>query len=261
MRRMRWIVAAALLALVPTAHAESRLRLSSDRPVVIVVNMVPHTVGENGTASVTIRDGKEGNQRVMVRNLLGQEVWSGMVEVPRNTEVRARWKGRSLEVISTRPYGGGPGKAKPQPRPGSQDLHHLAQQGSPSDEVVALDDVDALIRQADATGGGGAVAEPPPGLPPPPEGQPSRIKLVNRTPSWANVYVDGQLHEFRGQTEPVELQLTSGAHRVEVKDFRDKEDWGTGTLWVYPDVVLELHFSKHEAPAARNLPEAWRPDP
>lgn len=249
----------ALLLLFPaSALAEARLRISSDRPIVIVVNMIPHTFAEGTTKTVDFKDGKEGRQNVTVRNLLGQEVWSGHVDVPRNHEVRARWSGRIFEVVETKTLASAP----PSPRPagatrsGATKLDQLAEDAG-SGPRTPLDGVETLL--AHAPDPVTAVAVPSVGPTPPPAGVPSTLKLVNRTTSWANVYVNGDRIEFRGKPEPIELDLPSGAHRVIVKDFQDREIWGQGEVWVYPDEVVELHFSRTPAPATVGKPDAWHP--
>lgn len=258
---MRWILAAALLV-HGSANAESRLRLTSDRPIVIVVNLVPYTFADGTVHTVDFKDGREGRQNVRVLNLVGQEVWSGHVDVPKDHEVKARWSGRIFEVYDQRQL---PGKAvsRPSGHPGTSGaakLDTIAATTSSGPEVEALEGVEALLKRAPEPTTAVTTPTPEPGAQPPPAGVPSRLRLVNRNTSWANVYVGEEKVEFRGGVDPVELELPSGEHRIAFKDFQDKESWGEGTVWVYPDLVVELHFSKNSPPAALNKPEAWQPD-
>lgn len=258
---MRWILAAALLA-HGTARAEARLRLTSDRPIVIVVNLVPYTFGDGTVHTAEFRDGREGLQNVRVLNLLGQEVWSGQVQVPEGYEVKARWSGRTFEVYDKRRLQeAAPARLATHQdgKSGAARLDAIAANAStPSAETQTLDEVESLLRQAEPASGAAPPAES--GPEPPPAGIPSRLRLVNRTTSWANVYVGDEKLEFRGGVDPVEVELPSGEHRVAFKDFQDKESWGEGRVWVYPDLTVELHFSKNSPPAALNKPEAWHPD-
>ncbi|MCA9489554.1 MAG: hypothetical protein KC621_06510, partial [Myxococcales bacterium] len=116
----------------------------------------------------------------------------------------------------------------------------------------------AAVKAASAQGGGGGVAPTP--EEPPPTGYAALVTLENRTGSWANVSFDGEVFEFRGERERP-LELGSGVHRVQVRDFRDRV-WWTGELWVWPEDVLQLQFSQAAAPAVPGRPDAWHaPEP
>lgn len=263
---MRWMWTVLLLLLSTTAHADARLRLTSDRPIVIVVNLVPYTFGNNSVHMVDFKAGKEGRQNVRVLNLVGQEVWRGQVDVPRNMEVRAKWSGRTFEVYDRRPLPTAPGPRLRSNGPsGAQKLDALAASvSSAGPEERSLEDVEALLRHAadgsetqetsTSSGGNGASG-------PPPAGAPARLALVSRNSSWSNVYVNDELVEFRGTTDPVEVPLPSGEHRVVIKDFQDKQTWWRGRVWVYPELTVELQFSKNAEPRSLNQPEAWHLDP
>lgn len=257
---MRWILAAALVV-HGSAQAESRLHVTSDRAIVIVVNLVPYTFADGTVHTVDFKNGREGRQNVRVMNLIGQEVWSGQVDVPKDLEVKARWSGRVFEVYDQRPLKQAPAASRPAglSQSGATKLDGLASNSSaPNPQEQALEGVEALVKRAPAT------SSPLPaeavGAAPPPTGVPARLRLVNRTASWANVYVGDQKLEFRGTTDPVDLELPSGEHRVAIKDFQERESWGEGVIIVYPDFVVELHFSKNTPATVLNRPEAWQPD-
>ena len=94
-----WMSLLLLLASVSPACAGATLRLTADRPVVIVVNLVPYTVGDMAPVDVPIKNGREGAQKITVRNLMGQQVWSDTIVVRENTQVTLAWKDRELQVV------------------------------------------------------------------------------------------------------------------------------------------------------------------
>ena len=271
---MRSFFALTLLLLYSTtALAEARLKISSDRSVVIVVNLVPHpmTGAKYEEAVIEIPDGKEGLQNIRVLNALGQEQWKGQVLVQKNQVVKAQWKGRQFKVTDRRnmvnPTYGRKSPTKRQVA-GHQVLDDLASSNAipkGEDDVLAAlaaaktteespEDTDS----AEGTAPSSEVTEGPAG--PVVAGQPGKLELVNRTSSWANAYVDGKLvHEFRGDGNRFMLELSTGEHQVQFRDFQDRQDWGDGTITVYPDFVVELHFGMAEPPTAFNRKEAWVP--
>jgi len=263
---MRWIVALLLLGSAAQANAEARLRLAADRAVVIVVNMAPHPMTGAGYEEIVIdiADGKEGLQNVRVLNALGKEQWKGTVLVKAGTVVKARWKGRKFEVYDRKTLNNRYGSSKrpaPQAVAGHKGLEALA---ATTPSVSAEDEVLAAIAEAHATteDTDASSEEPsdasPDVAPPVVAGQAGKLELVNRTSSWANAWVDGALaHEFRGKGNSVTLDLPTGEHQVQFRDFQDKEDWGHGTVLVYGDIAVQLHFSKAEPPEALNRKEAW----
>ncbi len=264
MQGMRWIAAILLLISATSAQADSRLKLKADRAVVIVVNLVPHpmTGGGSEEISIDLRDGQEGLQNVRVLNALGQEQWKGQILVKKDQLVKARWKGRIFEVYDRKamaPDRQSSNRRMPhRPVAGHKGLDALAASTTPGNSE---DDVLAAIAEANAA----AAAEEDPAAPAASE-EPkapagngvSKLELVNRTSSWANAWVDGELaHEFRGKGNSVVLELSAGEHKVQFRDFQDKEDWGQGTITVSSDITVQLHFSKAEKPEAINRTDAW----
>ncbi len=63
--------------------------------------------------------------------------------------------------------------------------------------------------------------------------------------------------EYRGEADALELRLPAGAHLVEVKDFRDQDTWGSGTLDLSPGDAATLHFSMSDPIATKG--GSWQP--
>ncbi len=271
-----------------TAHAEARLRLLADRPVVIIVNMVPHTVGDSAATSVTLRDGKEGNQRVMVRNLLGQELWHGNLVVKRGTITTAKWMNRELVIVSEKPMKtsrrynvrGGVHSADA----GSRQLNDLADDGDQIDadahllDIVAADDpqrppadYDGTPEPVDPPVDGQTTPAPAPAataddfdgevkaLVPPGSG--AMITLISRESSWSNVWLDGELvWEFRGKTSGMRLHIPPGTHELAFKDFQNRNTWASGTVQAAQDAPVEIRFGMSTGAEAFETPSAWAPN-
>jgi len=265
---MRFFVAMALLLLANAkAHAEARIKISADRSVVIVVNLVPHpmTGAKYEEVVIDIADGKEGLQNIRVLNALGQEQWKGQILVQKNQVVKAHWQGRQFKVYDRRNMVNAAYERKKnvkRPVAGHKVLDDLAgSNGIPKGE----DDVLAALAEANAVGAEPDTPEPTPDEAEEPVGPvvagiPGKLEVVHRSSSWANVFVNGELaHEYRGEGNSVVLDLPTGEHQVQFRDFQNREDWGHGTVTVYADLVVQLHFSMAEPPAALNRQEAWVP--
>ncbi len=274
-----WIVTS------PHAHAASRLVVQVDRPCVVVVNMKPYPT-QGSAVQIDFPDGKEGEQNLRIRNLLGEQQWAGQVDVPAEKKVVATWELRSMTFGPPEPLQDRPGAHDTkrdnladrgiyvvdgelvhlQPGLDPFEVRELARKGklkpepAPTAPVSTEDPFLTAVAEASSTevAGGGAPTEPAAPTRAPEAGGLGSVQLRNRTGSWANVYVDGAKHEFRGEME-VLLELGTGAHRVEIKDFRDKGTWWAGELWIWPDFTVELHFDQAAPPAALNRAEAWHP--
>ena len=96
------IVALLLTLVSSTAFAGGKLVVSSDRNVIVTVNRIPHTIAAGGKVTVEIKDGKEGNQYFSIASMLGEVRYKGSVNVPRNTMVKAEWRGRIWQVTDTK---------------------------------------------------------------------------------------------------------------------------------------------------------------
>lgn len=260
------LVAARLL--VAPAEAKGELVVNVDRPCVVVVNMRPYpTTGES--IRVEFDSDKTGSQNVRIRNLLGEQTWAGRIEVPDGYRVELKWELGHMNV-------GDPSQIKAHlPKLSDRGLYFVngelvtgperrdpaeIRAGAKADPAAPASSEDpflSAVADASTEGGGGGVpvAE---AAPPPAEGGTGKVKLHNRNGSWANAWIDGTLHEFRGGFD-LELTLPSGVHRVEFKDFRDKEVWWSGDLWVWADTTFELQFSQAAPPASLDRPEAWHP--
>jgi hypothetical protein len=223
----------------------STLVLSSDRPVVILVNALPHTVSD-ATVTVPIKDGVE-RANVTVLNLLGQRQYEGSVSVAADTTVYARWEGRSFTVV--RRVSDAPA-ATPEPAEYTLPEPPDAPTGPDYAAIVASSSLGVAAVPAEE-------ASPPATGRLDPGSGPGTLLLVNRNTTWTNVRLDGELYEFRGEPRERELTLTAGPHAVEVWDFQDLKAWWRGTVLVYAGQSVELQFSQHEAPWAVNRPDAW----
>lgn len=265
-----------------TAHAEARLHLTTDRPVVIVVNMIPHTVGDSAGASITLGDGKEGNQRITVRNLVGQELWQGTLLVKRGMVTTARWQNKELVVVDEQPL-----KRAPKHRPynsqntgaatarSSQQLRDIANQNQPVDADAQLLDLVAAQDETLAPAPASTDAPPPETAAAAaatkpfdgevrllvPVGTGAVITLVSRERSWSNVWMDGQLlWEYRGKSQRIRIHLPAGPHQLEFKDFQDRNTWAAGTLQTAPHAPVEIRFGMSTGAQAFETPDAWAPN-
>lgn len=286
--RLLLLLIAALAAL--PAHAESRLKLTADRPVIIVVNLIPHPVGDTAPVMLELDKGKEGTQRITVRNLAGQEMYQGTVVVPAGMVVTVAWKDRQLQVVERAQLktseAFNSGKGAPRTAAGHKRLDAIAAAEEQHSDLLALaaSDVPTLSAASD-TGLGvipnestaPAAVEVSPG-----DGSSGAtgandqdverkvlaggdaagaavIELVPRSQSWANVWVGGEkVWEYRGKGDVLELRLAPGSHAVAVKDFRDRDSWGTGTLVVTAGERAAVHFSMSQAPEV--VGGTWTPD-
>jgi len=247
------------------ALAKSQLEVTTDKPVVVVINLKPYPV-QGGAAKLKIDfpDGKEGRQRMMVRNLLGQELWSGMVDVPVGKRVEARWENRDIYIA--------PPKSMSRRRLSDKGLYNVdgewvysnkvPEEGS-DDQLAQLEGVDptelfvdVVAEASDSEDVGGVAREEAP-VHRPAAGSPGTLALQNRSTSWANLVVDGEPIEFRGERRK-ELPVGSGPHVVQVRDFHNELRF-EGTVWIGADATVELQFSESVAPAVPGAPDAWEP--
>lgn len=240
--------------LMSDALGAAELVVRTDRPCIVVVNLVPYPTS-GGDVTVDLPSGKEGEQNVRIRNLLGEQQWAGKVEVPPDTRRLLKWELGHMNMEPPEPLRGHRPKLSdrdgPPTRPGAKP-EPAPVEPLPEDPFVSA------VADANEQGGGGNLPAPAPAPEAPPSGGTGAVTLANRTGSWANVRIDGALHEFRGDLAKT-VALASGVHRVEIGEFRDKETWWSGELWIWPDFTVELQFSEAAAPVAINRAEAWHP--
>ena len=143
--RALFLMLATLLAM--PAMAKSKMVLTSDRAIIVLVNGLPRTMTAGGRTTFEFPDGKEGFQYIKVNSVLGELRHEGKVEVPRGMVVRVSWKGRMLRVESSERIGN---PARP-----SQRKHDLYRMGSrkppipPPSEGLPLHDIYLLaVRDA-----------------------------------------------------------------------------------------------------------------
>lgn len=253
------------------ALAGSQLVLTSDRPVVAYVNMAPHPLkGGSHKVTLDLADGKGGVQKVAIRNVLQELIWTGEVDVPEHHRVTLSYVNRRVamsqpESIKRRKlsdrglYNVDGGWVKDRPGRDPRDVTSPKEAPKPTGpkEDVFL----GAVEEAGSTAGAGgqqeaeeeALSRPAPGL------GDGVLRLANRTTSWANLVLDKEDVPFRGERSK-ELTLGSGPHFLEVRDFRQELVWH-GTVWVWPGETVELQFSESAEPAAPERPEAWLPSP
>ena len=270
--RFVWTILALMAA--TSASAESRLKLTADRPVVIVVNMVPHTIDGDSPAIVLFKTGKEGTQRVTVRNLAGQVVHQGTIVVPKDQMVVVAWRDREFKVVERKmmrtSFAFNNSRGSRRGKAGHKRLDELAETPEETGDLLSLAASGSTETSVQDTG---MIAEPEPepaeqrtvegsgehvfsegkgtsqdvetkSIAGSDSGQTAKIKLVPRTQSWSNVWIgDQKVWEFRAKSDVLELELPAGSHTVKVMDFRDKNLWGTGTLVVTPGETSTIQFS------------------
>jgi hypothetical protein len=250
-----------LWLLMSVAAAKSQLIVTADRPCVVVVNLKPYPL-QAGSAKLVLDfpDGKEGQQRMMIRSVLGKEMWSGTVDVPQGKKVHGEWISQRMVF--------GPPIALDRPKLSDKGLYNVdggweyrdrpPPVGADTPQVEAVDRgdlvLDAIGEASGADDVGGVAREEQP-VDRPAAGSPGVLALHNRTTSWANLVVDGQKVEFRGERRK-EMPVGSGPHRVEVRDFHEELVYA-GTVWIGAEQTVELHFSETAPPAVPGDPTAW----
>ena len=249
-----------LWLLLSLAQAKSQLIVTTDRPIVVVVNLKPYPL-QAGSAKLAVDfpDGKEGRQKVMVRSVLGKELWSGTVDVPVGKKVQGEWMAQQMVF--------GAPVALNRRRLSDQGLYNVDGEWVYSSYEPKAKEVEGpkpgegedLILDAVSEASGeeavGGVQREEQAVERPAPGAPGVLALQNRTTSWANLVVDGEPVEFRGERRK-ELPVGSGPHQVEVRDFHH-ERVVHGVVWVGADATVELHFSETAEPAVPGAPHAW----
>lgn len=255
--------------LISTALGASQLVITTDRPVVVFVNLKPHPL-QPGSAKLVIDfpDGKEGEQRVAVRTVLQELVWSGPIDVPADTKVYAEWLQRRMQVGAPQPL--------QKARMSDKGVYNVdgewvrGQAGvappvlpapAPKPKPVPVEDafLDAVQDAGQVDGAGGALRSADVIVRPQAGQGEGVLRLANRSTSWSNVVVGDQEVAFRGERQR-ELTLPSGPHVLEVRDYVDVLKW-RGTVWVWPDETVELQFSEGAAPKVPERVEAYEEGP
>lgn len=234
------------------ARAAAEVVVSTDRPCVVVVNFAPYPTSGSQDVVVRIPDGKEGEQNVRIRNLLGEQQWAGKITAAPGQRATLVWARGGMTYGSVTAMPAPKSKtevARPPPvRPEAPSPPPVPIRASTSEDPLI-----AAVKAGTAEGGGGVAPVP---LDPPPTGFAAQVTLQNRTGSWANISLDGEVFEFRGERERA-LEVGSGVHHVQVREFRDQKVWWTGELWVWPEDALTLQFSQAAPPAVPGRPDAW----
>jgi hypothetical protein len=157
-RMLRALVVIVGLLVSLSADARSRLVVESDRPVVIIVNGLPHPIAASGgEVSIDLGRGSEGYQNVKVVSMLGDQRYKGRVMVPPNTVVRYAWQGRDFKMVSQRRLSGAGGSGNStKPVRGSAPVPPPSE-GLPLDDVYLMAVRDVLEYEARS----GERVEPP----------------------------------------------------------------------------------------------------
>ncbi len=269
-----------LLLITEGAQAESELVVQTDRPVIVVVNMRPYPT-DGGTRHIPFVRAQAGVQKVRIRNLLGEQQWMGSVDLADGHEVTLLWADKGMTVGQPKPLAGADadsvGAIVPQPlvviEPQLGSEHGVGSEPpvgpavqlaspEPASTGASSARVDPFVAAAtEGSVSGRGSAEPPTSEVVEPVGVGlGEVQFRNRTETWTNIVVDGQLHEVRGQPV-VTLALPGGLHQVAFRDFQDRGSWWAGRVMVRAGDVVEVQFSKASAPASPRDPGAWQAGP
>ncbi len=242
----------------------STLTITVDRPIAVVVDGQILEFVED-TMNVEVYDISPGLHTVEFRKFGGKLAGEGEVQVPGGGKVlvRARWRDKKFEVIDTvfvdepppptqvvvveDPHAteevhvsvgvGGMGTAGSVSTTTSSTSVTTTTSGgglygdvtvttTETHETVTVDDgrVDVVV-----------VEEAPPAT--------RQVTFRITDDSWANVYLDGELvWEPRAMAGEKTITVTTGEHRLTVKDFMDDDVWSNGTLVIdgWTDLIIGI---------------------
>ena len=243
----------------------STLTITVDRPIAVVVD------GEilefiEGTMNVEKWDISPGLHTIEFRKFGGKLAGEGEVQVPGGGKVliRTRWRDHKFEVIDT-VFVDSPPPTQPQvvvvqEHPGTTEQVHvsvgmggLGTTGSVStttsstsvttstggglygDVTVTTTETTETVHVDDGRVGVVVVEEAPPAT--------RQVTFRITDDAWANVYIDGEkVWEPRAMAGEKTITVTTGEHRLTVKDFMDDDVWSNGTLVVdgWTDLIIGI---------------------
>lgn len=243
----------------------STLTITVDRPIAVVVDGVILEFIE-GTMNVEVYDISPGMHTVELRKFGGKLADEGQVQVPGGGKVlvRARWRDHKFEVLDTVFVDEPPPPPQVvivEERPHATEEVHvsvgvggLGTTGSVStttsstsvttsthggglygDVTVTTTETNETVHVDDGHGTVVVVDEAPPGS--------RNVTFRITDDSWANVYIDGKkVWEPRAMAGEKTISVTTGEHRLTVKDFMDDEIWSNGTLVVdgWTDLIIGI---------------------
>lgn len=283
---MRFALMVLLYLCASQAWAGSTLQLTSERPIVVVVNARPFALNGRFPVNVTIKDAKSGLQSVSVRTLTGQVLWSGDILVNEAQVVTLTWNGKEMNVTGRRAIqrrvrmntiqmpGTEPGGLTSQDTTLPEDrLLELVGQNEDGSDSEAPDPTEDMPLEGPPETEDATTALPAP-LPPRertpdgvieliPRGEPGAavLDLEARNSSWGNIYLDDELiWEHRNVGLSRRVYLPAGPHRLVIKDFRDRDLWLAGTVVTSTEEPVTLLFGANQPTDFKGAEGCWNPD-
>lgn len=260
------VILLALSATPALAGWGSTLTITVDRPIAVVVD------GEilefiEGTMNVEVYDISPGLHTIEFRKFGGKLADEAEVQVPGGGKVlvRARWRDQKFELIDTVFVDGPPPPTQViviEERPVHTEEVHvelgvggLGTSGSVStttsttsvttslggggmygeDVTVTTTETTETVHVDDGHTEVVIIEEAPPGT--------RQVTFRVTDDSWANVYLDGKkVWEPRAMAGEKTITVSTGEHRLTVKDFMDDDVWSNGTLVVdgWTDLIIGI---------------------
>lgn len=229
----------ALFATPALAGQRSKLTITVDRPIAVFVDgrMLEF---EEGTTNVEVVGIEPGRHLVEFRNFGGKVVGEGEVRVPTEgpSIVRARWKGKQFEVYDT---------VLLEPQRDTVVVEHHTTYVEPAGEHVSVSaSVGGVGVSAGISIGGSTTTVVHEDVVVETRGASSRLVTFRVTDDESvNVWVDGKrVWAFHVGTAEKSVELTTGEHHLELKDFMEDETVCKGQLYVHGDRDLVLGISQ-----------------
>ena len=235
-----------LLAVPALANPNSRIVVTTDKPVVVVLD------GEfleyvEGTTNVEKWNLTSGRHVIEFKNMVGKTLHEAELVVPGGgpVEVRARYTNGRFELVDT-VFVKEPAAEVVVVDGGHRDHESVSVSiGIPGAGVTVTESSSTgheSVTVSSHAGGTVVVVEESHhdhvAVP-----APRNVTFRVTDDSWSNVYVDGKkVYEPRAMAEEKTITLSVGEHTIEVKDFMDDDVWCKGTLYVdgHTDLVIGL---------------------
>jgi len=255
------LLLALLLATPALANPNSRIIITTDRPVVVVLDGA-YLEYTDGTTNVEKWNIAPGRHLLEIKNMVGKTLHESDITVPGGgpVEVRARWKDKEFELIDT---------VFVEVAPAPTEVIVVERQAPVRDGVsvsIGVPGAGVTITGSSSGttthetvnvyghhGGGEVVVVTE-------ETHyddhhdrrevlPSSRDVTFRVTddSWSNVYLDGRkVYEPRAMADEKTISVSVGEHTIEVKDFMDNDVWCRGTLIVdgHTDLIIGLAEEK-----------------
>lgn len=258
MTRIALLLLSLLLAVPAFANPHSRIVITTDRPVVVVLDGAYLEYTE-GTTNVEKWNIAPGRHLLEIKNMVGKTLYETDLQVPSGgpVELRARWKDKAFEIIDTVFV------EAPAPAP---EVIVMEREAPVHDRVsvsVGVPGHGGVIVSGSASsssthesvsvhghhGGVVVVTEETRHEPDVRVAIPASRTVTFRVTdgSWSNVYIDGKkVYEPRAMADEETVTVATGEHTIEVKDFMDNEVWCRGTLYVdgHTDLIIGIAEEK-----------------